>query len=119
MATTIEYDLKDILSKEFGDLKAQFNQRFDKVEQEIKEIKGEIKEFRQELKDIKGDIQEVKEGQIRLEGEISTIKVEISNVQKNISRLETSQNAQLWTLIITVIGAIITTVVKFSFFPNT
>ena len=137
MATTIggaapranEYDLKEILAKEFGELKTElkreiqevkteiqevktelkheiqevkteFEQRFDHIDQEIKEIKGE-------LKDINGKINNLTVGQAKLETEITFIKSDVSS-------LKTNQNAQIWVLIVTLFGA----VVKFGFFPN-
>ena len=83
MTTTIEYDLKEYLAKEFG------------------EIKSALKEIREDIAEIKLDM--------------ATVKTEITFIKSDVSSLKSSQNAQIWVLIVTVLGA----VVKFGFFPNT
>jgi chromosome segregation ATPase len=108
MSVTIEQDLKEYLSKEFD----KINQQFGKIDQQFEKIDQRFDEVNQELKEIKEDIVDLKVGQAELKGEMTAIKVELSNVEKNVSRLETSQNAQLWTLIVAIVGAIITTVIK-------
>ena len=60
-----------------------------------------------DFKEIKEDIKNLEIGQTRLETELKAVKSDVSG-------LKTSQNAQIWVLIITVLGAF----VKFSFFPS-
>ena len=89
MATTIETDLKEVL----GEIKTQLNQ-------------------------IQGDITDLKITQAEIKGELSTLKVELNLVKEDVKDLKISQRSQIWALIITVMGATITAVVKFGFFPN-
>jgi tetrahydromethanopterin S-methyltransferase subunit G len=46
------------------------------------------------------------------------IEARLDGLDKRVENLEGSQRSQIWALIITVIGATITAVVKFGFFPN-
>jgi prefoldin subunit 5 len=47
----------------------------------------------------------------RMEAEISQLKDDVRDIKRGA-------NAQIWALIIAVIGAVIATVIKSSFFPN-
>ena len=60
----------------------------------------------------------LKVSQTRIEGELSTVKNELAFVREDVKDLKNSQRSQIWALIITVMGATITAVVKFGFFPN-
>ena len=107
MSVTIEQDLKEYLAKEF-----------EKVNQELKGIRQDMdlkfEKVNQELKEIRQDITDLKVGQTELKGEITNVKTEIVFIKSDVSSLKTNQNAQIWVLIITVLG----TFIKFSFFPN-
>jgi tetrahydromethanopterin S-methyltransferase subunit G len=46
------------------------------------------------------------------------IEARLDGLDKRVENLEGSQRSQIWALIITVIGATITAVVKFGFFSN-
>jgi chromosome segregation ATPase len=118
MVTTIETDLKEIL----GEFKQEFlklNQRLDRIESDLTslkvsqvEIKGEMETFKAE---VKGELETIK---AESKGEFSTLKNELAFIREDVKDLKNSQRAQIWALIITVIGATITAVVKFGFFPN-
>ena len=87
-----------------------------------------------DLKELKELIIDLKIGQDRLSGQIATLderlsgqiatldeklsglKTEIGFVRDDVKDLRNTYRTQLWALIITVIGAIIATVVKFGFF---
>ena len=107
MSMTVETDLKEIL----GEIKQEFahlNRRLDKIDEDLTqlkisqaEIKGEIETFRAEVK-----------------GELTTLKTEVTFVRDDVKDLKNSYRTQIWALILTVIGAIIATVIKFGFFPN-
>jgi hypothetical protein len=49
---------------------------------------------------------------------MATVKADLTTVKDDIKDLKGSQRSQIWALIITVIGATVTAVVKFGFFPN-
>ena len=111
MATTIETDLKEVL----GEIKTQLNQiQGDITDLKITqaEIKGELETFKAE---VKGELETIK---VEFKGEFSTVKNELAFIREDVKELKSSQRAQIWALIITVIGATITAVVKFGFFPN-
>jgi predicted nuclease with TOPRIM domain len=104
MATMIEYELKEILAKEFGELKtefkseirelkSEFNQRFDKIDQELKDINEKIN---------------------NLTVEQAKVETAITFIKSDVSSLKTNQLAQIWVLIV----AVVTAIVKFGFFPN-
>ena len=67
---------------------------------------------------IESDMTTLKVSQARIEGELSTVKNELAFVREDVKDLKNSQRSQIWALIITVMGATITAVVKFGFFPN-
>jgi septation ring formation regulator EzrA len=89
MATTIETDLKEVLG--------EFKQEFSKLNQRLDRIEGDL---------------------TFLKVDMATVKTELNFIRKDVKELKSSQRAQIWALIITVIGATITAVVKFGFFPN-
>jgi chromosome segregation ATPase len=89
MATTIETDLKEILG--------EFKQEFSKLNQRLDRIEGDL---------------------TSLKVDMATVKTELNFIREDVKDLKSSQRAQIWALIITVIGATITAVVKFGFFPN-
>jgi hypothetical protein len=53
-----------------------------------------------------------------LKVDMATIKTELTTIREDVKELKGSQRSQIWALIITVIGATTTAVVKFGFFPN-
>ena len=71
-----------------------------------------------QLDRIDTDLTSLKVSQAEIKGELSTVKNEIAFIREDVKELKGSQRAQIWALIITVIGATITAVVKFGFFPN-
>ena len=46
------------------------------------------------------------------------IEARLDGLDKRVENLEGSQRSQIWALIITVIGATVTAIIKFGFFPN-
>ena len=46
------------------------------------------------------------------------IEARLDSLDKRVENLEGSQRSHIWALILTVIGATITAVVKLGFFPN-
>ena len=107
MATTIETDLKEIL----GEFKQEFsnlNQRLDRIESDLTSLKVSQAEIKGEMETFKAEVK----------GEFSTLKNELAFIKEDVKDLKSSQRSQIWALIITVIGATITAVVKFGFFPN-
>jgi len=100
MATTIETDLKEVL----GEIKTQLSQ-----------IQGDITDLKITQAEIKGELETFK---AEVKGEFSTLKNELAFIKEDVKDLKGSQRAQIWALIITVIGATIAAVVKFGFFPN-
>jgi hypothetical protein len=53
----------------------------------------------------------------RLEA-LPRIEEKLDSVENRVSRLEDSQNRQIWALIIAIIGAMIAAIVRFGFLPN-
>ena len=89
MATTIETDLKEVLG--------EFKQEFSKLNQRLDRIEGDL---------------------TSLKVDMATVKTELNFIREDVKELKGSQRAQIWALIITVIGATITAIIKFGFFPN-
>jgi len=107
MATTIETDLKEILG-EFKQEFSKLNQRLDRIESDLTSLKVSQAEIKGEMETFKAEVK----------GEFSTLKNELAFIKEDVKDLKSSQRSQIWALIITVIGATITAVVKFGFFPN-
>ena len=107
MATTIETDLKEILG-EFKQEFSKLNQRLDRIESDLTSLKISQAEIKGEMETFKAEVK----------GEFSTLKNELAFIKEDVKDLKSSQRAQIWALIITVIGATIAAVVKFGFFPN-
>ncbi|MBD2654137.1 hemolysin XhlA family protein [Synechocystis sp. FACHB-383] len=78
------------------------------VENDLKEILGEIKT---QLNDLQKDVTSLKIN-------MATVKTELSAVGDDVRDLKGLANAQIWTLILAVIGAVITPLVRFGIFPN-
>ena len=89
MATTIETDLKEVLG--------EFKQEFSKLNQRLDRIEGDL---------------------TSLKVDMATVKTELNFIREDVKDLKGSQRSQIWALIITVIGATITAIIKFGFFPN-
>ena len=85
------------------------------IETDLKEVLDRID---RRLGAIESDMTTLKVSQARIEGELSTVKNELAFVREDVKDLKNSQRSQIWALIITVMGATITAVVKFGFFPN-
>ena len=85
------------------------------IETDFKEVLDRID---RRLGAIESDMTTLKVSQARIEGELSTVKNELAFVREDVKDLKNSQRSQIWALIITVMGATITAVVKFGFFPN-
>jgi predicted nucleic acid-binding Zn-ribbon protein len=107
MATTIETDLKEVLG--------EFKQEFSKLNQRLDRIEGDLTSLKVSQAEIKGEMETFK---AEVKGEFSTLKNELAFIKEDVKDLKGSQRSQIWALIITVIGATITAVVKFGFFPN-
>jgi len=107
MATTIETDLKEVLG--------EFKQEFSKLNQRLDRIEGDLTSLKVSQAEIKGEMETFK---AEVKGEFSTLKNELAFIKEDVKDLKSSQRSQIWALIITVIGATITAVVKFGFFPN-
>ncbi|MFM7191214.1 MAG: hypothetical protein ACKOX2_10405 [Microcystaceae cyanobacterium] len=75
-----------------------------KLEDILVSIQKDLKEIRDDLTDLKVDM--------------ATVKADLATVKEDVKDLKSSQRTQIWALIITVIGATITAVIKFGFFPN-
>ena len=85
------------------------------IETDLKEVLDRID---RRLGAIESDMTTLKVSQARIEGELSTVKNELAFVREDVKDLKGSQRSQIWALIITVIGATMTAVVKFGFFSN-
>ncbi|MEB3123297.1 MAG: hypothetical protein VKL41_18995 [Snowella sp.] len=107
MATTIETDLKEILG--------EFKQEFSKLNQRLDRIEGDLTSLKVSQAEIKGEMETFK---AEVKGEFSTLKNELAFIKEDVKDLKSSQRAQIWALIITVIGATVTAIIKFGFFPN-
>ena len=46
------------------------------------------------------------------------MEVELSQLKDDVKDIKNRANAQIWTLIVAVVGALIAAIVRFSFFPN-
>jgi chromosome segregation ATPase len=88
-AQTVEVKLEDVLAK--------IDNRLERIESELTDIK-------------------VSQAEIR--GDIANLKTELTLTRDDVKDLKNSQRTQIWALILTVIGATITAVIKFGFFPN-
>jgi hypothetical protein len=53
----------------------------------------------------------------RLEA-LPRIEGTLDNLSERVGKLEESQNKQIWTLIVAIVGAMTAAVIKFGFFPN-
>jgi archaellum component FlaC len=105
MATIIETELKEIL----GEFKQEFshlNQRLDTIQRDLTDFK---ESQQKELTDLK-----VSQAEIR--GDIANIKTELTLMREDVKDLKGRASAQIWALIITVIGATSAAVIKFGFF---
>lgn len=72
---------------------AKFDQRFDRLEQRLDRIDQRLEVLP------------------KMEAEISQLKDDVKDIKGRA-------NAQIWTLIVAIVGALITAVIRFGFFPN-
>ncbi|MDJ0658333.1 MAG: hypothetical protein QNJ42_02465 [Crocosphaera sp.] len=51
----------------------------------------------------------------KIEAEVSQLKEDVKNLKEDVKDLRGRANAQIWALIITIIGATIAAIIKFGF----
>ncbi|MFM8294518.1 MAG: hypothetical protein ACKN9E_08240 [Microcystaceae cyanobacterium] len=70
------------------------------------------------LERIESDLTDIKVSQAEIRGDIANLKTELTLTREDVKDLKGRATAQIWALIITVIGATIAAVIKFGFFSN-
>jgi len=78
------------------------------LETDLKEV---LEKIDRRLNAIESDLTTIKV-------DLATVKVEVGTIKEDVKELNGSQRAQIWALIITMIGATTAAVIKFGFFPN-
>lgn len=78
------------------------------LETDLKEV---LEKIDRRLNAIESDLTTIKV-------DLATVKVEAGTIKEDVKELKGSQRAQIWALIITLIGATTVAVIKFGFFPN-
>ena len=99
----IETDLKDILVK--------LDARLERVETKLEvlpKIETEISQLKEDGKGIKTKVEV-----------LPKIEAEVFQLKEDVKELKGRANAQIWALIITVIGATIAAIVRFGFLTKT
>ncbi|MDJ0601126.1 MAG: hypothetical protein QNJ37_20075 [Crocosphaera sp.] len=102
----IETDLKDILIKLDARLERVETKLevLPKIETEISQLKEDVRHLQEDVKGIGTKIEV-----------LPKIETEVSQLKENVKDLKGRANAQIWALIITVIGATIAAIVRFGF----
>ena len=55
----------------------------------------------------------------KIEAEVAQLKEDVKNLKEDVKDLRGRANAQIWALIITIIGATIAAIIKFGFLSQT
>ncbi|MGK7883840.1 MAG: hypothetical protein AB4057_04330, partial [Crocosphaera sp.] len=55
----------------------------------------------------------------KIEAEVAQLKEDVKNLKEDVKDLRGRANAQIWALIITIIGATIAAIIKFGFLTQT
>ena len=108
MTTTIETDLKEILS-EFKQELVKINQRLDKIDENVTDLK--VNQVRMEER-LSGQINLLDE---RLSGQINLLDEKVSGLGKRLENQEFTNRGILIGLIVVVLGG---AAKVFGFFPN-
>jgi hypothetical protein len=108
MTTTIETDLKEILS-EFKQEFVKINQRLDKIDETVTDLK--VNQIRMEER-LSGQINLLDE---RLSGQINLLDEKVSGLGKRLENQEFTNRGILIGLIVVVLGG---AAKVFGFFPN-
>ena len=108
MTTTIETDLKEILS-EFKQEFVKINQRLDKIDETVTDLK--VNQVRMEER-LSGQINLLDE---RLSGQINLLDEKVSGLGKRLENQEFTNRGILIGLIVVVLGG---AAKVFGFFPN-
>ena len=106
----IETDLKDILVK--------LDARLERVETKLEvlpKIEAEVTQLKEDIKGIKTKLEVLP----KIEAEVYQLKEDVKNLKEDVKDLRGRANAQIWALIITVIGATIAAIVRFGFLTQT
>jgi predicted nucleic acid-binding Zn-ribbon protein len=82
MATTIEYDIKEILTKEFGEIKEHLK----KIDSRLESLEGKVTDLKVEM---------------------TTVKTEVSQLKSDVFDLKSSQKAQIWPLIVLAFTSVV------------
>ncbi len=102
----VETDLKDILIKLDG--------RLERVETKLEvlpKIETEISQLKEDVRNLQEDVKGI-EPKLEI---LPKIETEVSQLKEDVKDLKRRANAQIWALIITVIGATIAAIVRFGF----
>ncbi|MCA2685515.1 MAG: hypothetical protein IM504_23215 [Microcystis sp. M038S2] len=129
----IETDLKDILAKLDNRLE-RIETKLEvlpKIETEVSQLKDDIRNLRgietklevlpkieTEVSQLKDDIRNLKGIEIKLEV-LPKIETEVSQLKEDVKDLKERATAQIWALIVTVIGATVAAIIKFGFLTKT
>jgi predicted nucleic acid-binding Zn-ribbon protein len=98
----IETDLKDILAK------------LDRIETKLEvlpKIEAEVSQLKEDVRNLKGI-------ETKLEV-LPKIETEVSQLKEDVKDLKERATAQIWALIVTVIGATVAAIIKFGFLTKT
>ena len=118
MATMIEYDLKEILAKEFGELNRQLSEIRNQAKEDNEKINNKLDKITEDITSLKlGQVRlegEIKALDEKLTGEIKTLDEKVDGLAKRIDNQEFVSRGVLIGLIVAILGAF----AKFGFFPN-
>jgi predicted nuclease with TOPRIM domain len=102
----IETDLKDILAK--------LDNRLERIETKLEvlpKIEAEVSQLKEDVRNLKGI-------ETKLEV-LPKIETEVSQIKEDVKDLKETATAQIWALIVTVIGATVAAMIKFGFLTKT
>ncbi|MCZ8048451.1 MAG: hypothetical protein GPI90_10300 [Microcystis aeruginosa K13-05] len=102
----IETDLKDILAK--------LDNRLERIETKLEvlpKIEAEVSQLKEDVRNLKGI-------ETKLEV-LPKIETEVSQIKEDVKDLKGRATAQIWALIVTVIGATVAAMIKFGFLTKT
>ncbi|BCU13381.1 hypothetical protein [Microcystis aeruginosa] len=102
----IETDLKDILAK--------LDNRLERIETKLEilpKIEAEVSQLKEDVRNLKGI-------ETKLEV-LPKIETEVSQIKEDVKDLKETATAQIWALIVTVIGATVAAIIKFGFLTKT
>ncbi|MBO9482118.1 MULTISPECIES: hypothetical protein [Gammaproteobacteria] len=87
--------MESYIDRRMESFEASVNQRFDRVESDVSELKSDVSELKSDVVELKADVVELKEDVVELKSDVSGLKSDMFEVKSDIAEIKTLLKAKL------------------------